>query len=129
MRLIKPKKGQLLEKQFIEVIELIKKAKYNALKTVNTELINLYWRIGEYINKKLYTSEWGESVVGQLADYIKKSRPELKGYSDKNLWRMRQFYETYYNDEKLSPLMRQLSWTHNLLILSKTKSQSEREFL
>jgi len=128
MRIIKPKKGQLLEKQFIDIIELIKKAKYDALKTVNTELISLYWQIGEYISKKLYTSEWGESIVGQLAEYIKKTRPDLKGYSDKNLWRMKQFYETYHNDEKLSPVVRELSWTHNLLILSKTKSRSEREF-
>jgi len=116
------------ERHFIEVIDIIKNSRINALKSVNAELINLYWKIGEYISNKLEKAEWGDGVVSQLALYLQAKYPELKGYSDKNLWRMKQFYETYYNDEKLSPLVRQLSWTHNLLILGKTKSASEREF-
>ncbi len=127
MKQIKPKKEQHLEKQFLEVIGLIKKAKSNALKSVNTELINLYWQIGEYISKKLERAEWGESIVIQLASFIKIKYPEFKGYSDKNLWRMMQFYGTYKNT-KLSAVLREISWTNNLLILSKSKTSEEREF-
>jgi predicted nuclease of restriction endonuclease-like (RecB) superfamily len=41
---------------------------------------------------------------------------------------MRQFYEAYRGDAKVSPLVRQLPWTHNLIILSQTKRPDEREF-
>ena len=65
----------------------------------------------------------------QLADYISHNCPDIKGFSDKNLWRMKQFYETYAEDaEKLSPLVRQISWTNNCIILSRAKSIKEKEF-
>lgn len=117
-----------IEKQFSEVVLMIQKARYNALKSVNTELIGLYWNVGGYISKKVESAEWGESVVSELALYLKDKHPDLKGFSDKNLWRMRQFYEAYRSNEKLSPLVRELSWTHNMIILSKTKSIEEKEF-
>ena len=121
------KKEQEITNPFKEIITLIEKAKYNALKSVNTELITLYEKIGEYISKKLETSEWGESIVSELASYIKQKFPEYKGYSDKNLWRMKQFYETY-KDSKLSALLRQIGWTNHIMILSKSKNPEEREF-
>jgi predicted nuclease of restriction endonuclease-like (RecB) superfamily len=77
---------------------------------------------------KLKILNWVKSVVKELADYILNKFPDLKGYSDKNLWRMRQFYETYNNNKKLSPQVRQLSWSNNLLILSKTKDIREKKF-
>lgn len=79
-------------------------------------------------NKKIESTQWGESVVQELSRYITRKYPELKGYSDKNLWRMKQFYEAYSTEPKLSPLVRQLSWTHNLIILARAKSLEEREF-
>lgn len=121
------RKLQNFTNQFDEIIHLIENAKYNALKSVNTELINLYWKIGEYISRKLANSEWGESVVSELALYIKRKYPQYYGYSDKNLWRMKQLYGTY-KDSKLSALLREISWTNNLLILSKSKTPEEREF-
>ena len=114
--------------QFSDIILLIKQSKSNALRLVNAELINLYWNIGEYISNKIELSEWGESVVVELAKYIQETEYELKGFSDKNLWRMRQFYETYKDSPKLSPLAREISWTNNLIILSRTKTLEEREF-
>ena len=54
--------------------------------------------------------------------------PYIQGFSDKNLWRMKQFFETYKDSTKLSPLVREITWTNNLLILSATKSEEEREF-
>lgn len=95
--------------------------------SINTELIDLYWKIGKYISIKLKTCEWGESIVADLANFISDKYPDLKGYSDKNLWRMKQFYEAY-KDSKLSSLLRQLSWTNNLVILGKTKTFEERAF-
>jgi len=117
------------ERQFTEVVKLIRNARINALKSVNQELIGLYWNIGEYISRKIQKAEWGGGIVSQLASYIKEKYPEFRGYSDKNLWRMKQFYETYFQDKKLSPLVRVISWTNNLLILSKSKSSEERELL
>ncbi len=117
-----------LEKQFTEVIQLIKKARYKALKTVNTELINLYWQVGEYISKRIAAEQWGKSVVLKLAKYIEKREPDLKGFSDKNLWRMKQLYEAYKDFPELAPLVREISWTHNLIILSGAKSIAEKEF-
>jgi predicted nuclease of restriction endonuclease-like (RecB) superfamily len=114
--------------KFSEVINLIKQSRSNAIKSVNSELINLYWNIGEYISKKIEISEWGQSVVLELAGFIQKTEPEIKGFSDKNLWRMKQFYETYKNFPKLSSLLREVSWTHNLTIFSRCESIEEKEF-
>jgi len=116
------------EKQFATVIALIKQARTHAIQAVNRELINLYWRIGEHISKKVEQAEWGQSVVKQLAEYLQINEPDLKGFSDKNLWRMKQFYEAYKDFPKLSPLLREISWTNNLTILSRSKSIEEQEF-
>lgn len=116
------------EKEFLQVVSLIHAAKQKAFLAVNTELINLYWNIGERISKKIQSTPWGETIVKDLARFIAKKYPELKGYSDKNLWRMKQFYEAYSHEQKLSPLVRQLGWTNNLIILARAKSPEEREF-
>lgn len=100
----------------------------NAIRAVNFELIDLYWKIGEQLSRKIERSEWGDSVVAELADYIKRTEPQIKGFSDKNLWRMKQFYEAYCHSQKLSALLREISWTHNLTILSRCHSDEEREF-
>lgn len=94
--------------RFNDIIQLIKQPRASAIRAVNAELINLYWNIGEYISKKLEKSEWGDSVVTELANYIQQNEPEIKGFSDKNLWRMKQFYETYKDFPKLSPLLREI---------------------
>jgi predicted nuclease of restriction endonuclease-like (RecB) superfamily len=117
-----------MDNRFIDIIQLIKQSRTNAIKSVNAELINLYWNIGEYIYKKLEIAEWGDSVVVELANYIQRNEPELKGFSDKNIWRMKQFYETYKDYPKLSTVLREISWSHNLAIFSRCKSAEEREF-
>ena len=86
-------------------------------------MIELYWSIGRYISIHVANSKWGKSVVKQLANYIKEQEPEIKGFSDKNLWRMKQFYEVYKEDEKLAALWRVLSWTHNRTIMSRCKTR------
>lgn len=117
-----------LEEQFFEISQLIKKARYNALKNVNTELINLYWQVGEYISKKVESAEWGMAIVEKLADYLQRTHPDLRGFNRRGLYRMKQFYETYQSNEKVSAMLTQISWTNHLLILSKTKTIEEKEF-
>lgn len=97
------------EKIFAEVVGMIQSTRQNVIRVANTALIDLYWRVGEYLSLKIASAEWGDGVVRQLADYISRNFPDIKGFSDKNLWRMKQFYETYAEDaEKLSPLVRQI---------------------
>ncbi|MFO0360919.1 MAG: YhcG family protein [Flavobacteriales bacterium] len=117
-----------MDNRFTDIIHLIKQSRTNAIKAVNAELINLYWNIGEYISKKIEQSEWGDSVVTELANFIQTQEPEIKGFSDKNIWRMKQFYETYKDFPKLSTVLREISWSHNLAIFSRCKTAEEREF-
>lgn len=120
--------NRLMDNRFTDIIQLIKQSRTNAIKAVNAELINLYWNIGEYISKKIEQSEWGDSVVSELANFIQAQEPEIKGFSDKNIWRMKQFYETYKDFPKLSTVLREISWSHNLAIFSRCKTSEEREF-
>lgn len=117
-----------MDERFADIIQLIKQSRSNAIRAVNMELISLYWNIGEYISKKIEQSEWGASVVAELSNYIQIYEPEIKGFSDKNIWRMKQFYETYKAFPKLSPLVREISWTNNLLIFSRCRTMEEMEF-
>ena len=121
--------AQNRNEQFAEIVSMIQHTRSEVVRLANASLIDLYWRVGQYISDKIAVSEWGDGVVKQLAEYIEKTAPETKGFSDKNLWRMKQFYETYKDeDEKLSTLLRQISWSHNLAIMSRAKSMEERQF-
>jgi predicted nuclease of restriction endonuclease-like (RecB) superfamily len=116
------------QSDFNEILGLITAAKQRAVQAVNTTLIDLYWQVGEVISRKIAGAEWGDGVVEQLAEHIASSQPGLRGFTRPNLFRMRQFYEAYRGDEKVSALLRQLPWTHNLIILSQSKRPEEREF-
>lgn len=118
----------MIQKQFTDIIQLIKQSRSKAIAAVNTEMINLYWNIGQYIHNRIETAEWGKSVVKELANFLQKSEPDLKGFSDKNLWRMKQFYESYRGYPKLSTVLREISWSHNLAIFSRCKTIQEKEF-
>jgi predicted nuclease of restriction endonuclease-like (RecB) superfamily len=113
---------------FAEVAAMIERAKEHALRSVNRELVGLYWQVGRYISEKLAAAVWGEGVVERLADHLAIRQPGLRGFSVQNLWRMRQFFEAYRDDQQLSPLVRELPWTHNLIILGQAKLPQEREF-
>src|SRR3954471_17564307 len=80
---------------FVEVLAFIEAAKRRAYQAVNTELVGLYWQIGEHISRKLESAEWGEGVVDRLAAAIAREHPGLRGFTRSNLFRMRQFYEAY----------------------------------
>jgi predicted nuclease of restriction endonuclease-like (RecB) superfamily len=116
------------EPAFSEVLSLIQTAKQRAYQAVNTELVNLYWQVGEYISLKVESAEWGDAVTGELARYLAKTQPGLRGFTRASLFRMRQFFECYRHNAIVAPLVRQLPWSHNLIILSASKRDEEREF-
>jgi predicted nuclease of restriction endonuclease-like (RecB) superfamily len=107
---------------------MIQSARGRALAAVNTELVDLYWRVGEYISHKLESAAWGEGVVDELARYLARRHSGLRGFTRANLFRMRQFYQTYRHDPKVATLLRQLPWSQNLSIVSRCKRPEEREF-
>jgi predicted nuclease of restriction endonuclease-like (RecB) superfamily len=116
-----------LEKQFSHISNLIKEAKQRAYQAVNNELVSLYWQVGEYVSQQITSKTWGKSVVQELANFIQKSEPNIIGFSSQNIWRMRQFYETYKDSPKLSALLREISWTNHLFIIG-LRTPEEREF-
>ena len=114
--------------EYGEIISIIERARENAFRTVNRELISMYWDIGKYVSGKVKSDGWGKSVVADFARFIQAERPDIKGFSASNIWRMRQFYETYRDNEKLATLSREITWSNNLLIMSRSKTEESREF-
>jgi predicted nuclease of restriction endonuclease-like (RecB) superfamily len=117
-----------VSQDFSTILTLIQSAKAKIAHAVNTEVIDLYWNIGKYVSEKAHNGGWGKSVVQDLAASIAAQFPNAKGFSASNIWRMKQFYETYKDDEILAPLVRELSWTNNLLIMARTEVGKEREY-
>jgi len=111
-----------------EIKERIHKAQYDALKVVNKELINLYWDIGRSIVAKQDTLKWGKAVVETLAKDLQREFPGIQGFSARNIWNMRTFYLTYKDNEKLQPMVAEISWTKNVIIMQHCKNDIQREF-
>jgi predicted nuclease of restriction endonuclease-like (RecB) superfamily len=111
-----------------EVKERVRSAQYAALKKVNTELVGLYWDIGRMIVERQAEEAWGKSVVQQLAGDLRREFPGVTGFSASNLWRMKAFFETYQGGQKIAPLVREIGWSHNVVIIEKCSDPLEREF-
>lgn len=122
----------LQENQFKSFVSDIKnrilKGQYEALKSVNQELISLYWDIGKNIVKKQEEYGWGKSIVQNLSEELQKEFVGMKGFSERNLWSMRNFYIEYQDNLKLQTLSAQIGWSHNVAIFQKCKENLEREF-
>jgi len=112
---------------FSSIAQLINERRSRVVRLVNTELIDLYWELGKTLSRKIEDAQWGKSTIKDLAAYLKKEQPGLRGFSASNLWRMRQFHETYRSHQTLAPLVRELSWTSNLVILGRADSEEEME--
>ena len=110
-----------------EITERIRKAQYEAMKSVNTEIITLYWHIGRSIAEN-QAKGWGKSVVEQLSKDLQTEFPSMKGFGTSNLWYMAQFYTEYHDDENLQPLVGEISWAKHLAIMTKCKASQERQF-
>lgn len=113
---------------FAEIVALITAARQRTLLAVNAALIDLYWQVGRTISTRIADEGWGKGTVEVLAAYIDRQHPGQRGFSPQNLWRMRQFFETWRDNEKLSTLLRQLPWSSHLHLLAKCKRPEEREF-
>lgn len=111
-----------------EIVGKIKTAQTRAMVAVNHELINIYKDIGKTIYDQQLTAGWGDSIVRQLAKDLQNSFPGMKGFSARNLWRMKDFYASYRDNEKVTALLALISWTHHLVIMEKCKDPLEREF-
>ena len=116
------------EPAFAEVVEMIQAARRQAVAAVNTVLIDLYWQVGEHISRRIGTEGWGKSTVAELSAFIQQRHPGMRGFSPQNLWRMRQFFDAYCDQPELSTLLRELPWSSNLHILTRSKRPEEREF-
>ena len=117
-----------LDNTFAEITQIIEEARDNAYRKVNEELILMYRKVGQFLSEKSKGANYGDGYIDSLAEYIQNQFPGIKGFNRRGLYRMKQFYETYTDNEKVSALLTQLSWTNHLLIMSGSKSDEEREF-
>lgn len=102
-------------KDFIgEIKNKIRNSQYEAMKVVNRTLINLYWGIGQEIYNQQQEKGWGKSIVEVLSKELKKEFPDVKGFSARNLWRMRNLYVEYKDNEILPSLVAEISWSKNV---------------
>jgi len=107
------------------VKERVRAAQYAALKAVNTELVGLYWDIGRMIVERQADAEHGAVIAEQLAEDLRKEFPGFSGFSRRNVFYMREFYFLYRDDERVQPLVAQIGWTHNLVIMQGCKNMLE----
>ena len=118
----------MLDTSFNKIIELIEIRKNNAYRKVNEEMILLYLDVGKYLYELQQNSKYGDKITTKASEFMKNNYPNIKGFTKRNIERMVQFYKIYKDDEIATPLVTQLSWTNNLLIISGSKSMKERHF-
>ncbi|MBP8239575.1 MAG: hypothetical protein KAX50_06425 [Saprospiraceae bacterium] len=84
---------------------------------------------GQVIVERQQALGWGKSIVERLAEELQQAFPNTLGYSARNLWRMRSLYEEYSrSDLILPPLVAEIAWSHNIIILEKCKDEHQRFF-
>ncbi len=114
--------------QIERIVGIVESARERAFRKVNEELVLMYWDIGEYISKLSQDAEYGDAFVQRLADFFAENYPDLKGFTRRGLYRMKQFYELYKDSEKVTTLLTQLGWSNHLKIMSACKNAEERMF-
>lgn len=110
------------------LIHIIEESRQNALKKVNEELIKMYWKVGEFLSKETEHASYGDAYIDEISREIQETFPGIKGFNRRGLYRMKKFYETYTDNDIVTPLVTQISWTNHLLIMSGCKTDEEREF-
>ena len=101
----------------------IQSAQQRAVLAVNTELINLYWQIGQDILVKQAEQEWGSKVIERLAHDLRANFPDMRGFSKRNLQYMCAFAEAWPDKAIVQQAVAQLPWGHNLVLLTKLKKE------
>ena len=102
----------------LDIVNLIEAHRENAYRKVNEELVTMNYEIGKYLSKKVASEKWGSKVIDNIAKEVNNKYPNLKGFNRAGLYRMMQFYDTYKDNEIVATLLRQISWTNNLIIFS-----------
>lgn len=114
---------KILGKEYLTFLNEVKSrivtSRIQAILSVNKELIRLYWDIGKTIAARQKKYKWGDAVIEQLACDLKEVFPGSLGFSERNLWNMRRFYEEYKDKLFLQQLVAEIPWGHNLLIADK----------
>lgn len=113
---------------FDEIVKIVENAKARAYRKVNEELILMYQEVGKYLSEKSKETYYGSNFIENVADFFAENYPDLKGFTRRGLYRMKQFYELYKDNEKVSTLLTQLSWSNHLKIMSGSNNRKEREF-
>jgi hypothetical protein len=111
-----------------EILGKIKQARYEMLKTVSRQTVMLYWEIGKSVSEKVLSEKWGKSVVEQLSKDLQSEFSGIRGFSARNIWRMKSFYEVYRDNEKLTPLVAEIGWVQNCLIIENCKNDIQKEY-
>ena len=101
-----------------DIVKMIETHRENAYRKVNEELVTMYYEIGKYLSDKVASEKWGSKVIDNIAKEISNKYPTLKGFNRAGLYRMMQFYDTYKDNEIVATLLRQISWSNNLLVIN-----------
>lgn len=111
-----------------DILSKIQLARYEMLKTVSKQTVALYWEIGKSVSEKVKSEKWGKSIVKQLSKDLQTEHPGIRGFSARNIWNMKNFYEFYSENEKLPPLVAEIGSVQNCLILEKCKDIHQVEY-
>ena len=114
--------------EFSEILQIIRSGRAKAYEAINLALLETYWAVGAYLDRKVSEAAWGKGVIRHLAEWLQAQAPDVRGFSAQNLWRMKQFYQTFSATPKLSALPRVLSWTHYCTLMGQCKTDEERYF-
>ncbi len=117
-----------IQKSFRQIADIIQTSKDNTYRKINEEMIKMYWHIGEFLSMQAQESSFGDAYIDSIAEFIQSEFPGIKGFNRRGLYRMKQFYEIYVEDEFVSAVLTQISWINHLLIMSKAKTKEERQF-
>lgn len=117
-----------ITKSFARIAGIIEIARENTFKKVNEELIRMYWNVGEFLSGESKSASFGDAYIDSVADFIQQEFPGIRGFTRRGLYRMKRFYEIYKDDEFVTTLLTQVSWSNHLAIISKAKTEEERHF-
>ena len=112
-----------------QIVTEIKSTRVIIARRVNSAMMQMYWNIGKRLSVEGLEKGYGSSVVKRLAMDLQQEFPDTTGFSVRNLWNMKKFYEFYaLADEKMQRSVALLPWRHNLLVISKVNSLSEAKY-
>jgi hypothetical protein len=111
------------------IVSEIKNTRVTIAHKVNSSMMQMYWNIGKRLSEEQLEKGYGSSVVKRLSTDLQQEFPDTTGFSPRNLWDMKRFYEFYsLADAKLRHLVAVLPWKHNLLIISSVSSIEEARY-